>query len=294
MHKPKGLPEIVGVAAHVLLVVAVFSVGRSIGIRFTADGGWQLMLLVVLLSLLWHSLARSLASTDRRFAVSTAGLLLLISAAAAALPAQYVIERLNRLRPWNDAVLIRADLAMGIDVREVLRWTVSHPNLRLALEAAYRSFIAQTFIPILCAYCGLLSPIGMRKYVWQFIVSLWVTLLVFGAVPVASPQVWWSYDPPMHVRSAMAGQLELIRGEGPVVFRFAELEGLVALPSFHTIGALAVTAACWRIRILGPALVIINTLLIAATVLLGIHYAFDIIAGALLYVAIVVALRFLR
>ena len=70
------------------------------------------------------------------------------------------------------------------------------------------------------------------------------------------------------------------------MFRFAELEGLVALPSFHTMGALAVTAACWRVRILGPMLVIVNALLIAATVLLGIHYAVDIIAGVLIYGAV--------
>jgi membrane-associated phospholipid phosphatase len=248
----------------------------------------------LLLGLLWMFLTRATAPNDRRIAASTAGFLLLMMAAAVALPAQYVIERLNRLRPWHDDLMIRADLALGIDVRDLMRWTVTHPNLRLALEMAYRTFVTQTLVPVLCAYAGLLSVSTMRQYVWQFVVCLWLTLLTLWMVPVSGPYVWWSYDLPMQVHSAMASQLEVIRGESPAVFRFTQLEGLVALPSFHTMGALAVTVACWRIPVLGPVLVGVNTLLIASTVLLGIHYAVDVIAGAVLYAIVVIVFRYFR
>jgi membrane-associated phospholipid phosphatase len=282
----EGLPETVGAAGHVLLAVVVIAIGHSLGIRFTVDGARPLIVVSVLLGLLWLSLARSSAPTERRFAASTAGLLLLISAAAAALPAQYVIERANCMRAWNDEILIRADLAMGIDVREVLSWTLSHPNVTLVLEATYRSFIMLTFVPIICAYCGLLPALAMRRYIWQFVAGVWATLLVLWTVPVTAPYVWWSYELPLRVSSAMTSQLDLIRGAGPVTFRFDELEGLVAMPSFHTIGALAVTVSVWRIPILGPALAVINAFLIAATVMLGIHYAVDVLAGVLIYVGV--------
>jgi len=281
-----GAFEIAGVAGHVLLGAVVILLGHAIGIEFSADSARPLIVLMLLVGLLWRLLARSPASTEQRLAVCTAGLLLLITAAAVALPTQYVIQGLNRARPWQDPALIRADLAIGIDLREVLRWTMSRPMLMLALETAYRSFVTQTFVPVLCAYCGLISVPAMRTYVWHFVVCLWITILTLWAVPVASPQVWWGYDPPLHVQSAMAGQLELIRSGRPAQFGFRELEGLVAFPSFHTIGALAVTVSCWRVRILGPVLIGVNALLIAATVLMGIHYAVDILAAVLVYAVV--------
>jgi hypothetical protein len=290
MRTLEGFPEIAGFVVHVVLCAGVILVGYSIGVRFVTDGASTLGLVFVFVGFLWFSLARSSSPTERRFAASTAGLLLLIGASATALPAQYVIQGLNRARLWNDPALIRADLALGIDVRETLRWTVSHPYVGPVLEAAYRTFITQTFVPILCAYGGVLPLDMMRRYLWQFVISLWITILVFWIVPVAGPYVWWSYDLPMSVRSAMAAQLDLIRGDGPAVFRLVEMEGLVALPSFHTIGALAVTAACWRVRILGPVLVIVNALLIAATVMLGIHYAVDVLAGVVLYAGVALLL----
>ena len=201
MRKPGGLPEIVGAAGHVVLAAVVIAIGHAIGISFAVGGAWPVILLSVLLLLLWLSLAKSPAPTERRFAVSTAGLLLLISAAAVALPTQYVIERLNRFRIWNDELMIRVDLAMGMNVQEILRWTMSHPRLMPVLEGAYRTFVTQTFVPIMCAYAGLISPFTMRRYIWQFVACLWITLLVLWIIPVASPQVWWS------VRSADARPL---------------------------------------------------------------------------------------
>jgi hypothetical protein len=294
MERREGSNEVVAAAIHIALGAIIVAVGRSAGVAFTLEGAWQLILLVVLLGLLWVSLAKSLARNERRFAASTAALLLLVSVAAVALPAQYVIQRLNRLRPWNDELLVRADLAMGVDLRAMIRWTTAQPTLWLALEMAYRTFITQTFVPIVCAYAGLIPTATVRTYMWQFVVCLWITLLTLWAIPVASPHVWLSYEMPLHVTSAMTGHLESLRGAGAVTFRFSELEGIVALPSFHTMGALAVTVACWRVPILGPVLVGTNALLIASTVLLGIHYSIDVIAGILIYAAVAVAFRFIR
>jgi membrane-associated phospholipid phosphatase len=59
-------------------------------------------------------------------------------------------------------------------------------------------------------------------------------------------------------------------------------EGLVSFPSFHTAGALMATWAVRRSRIWLTLLGVLNTGLIAATVLLGIHYVIDLLGAVAL------------
>jgi len=66
------------------------------------------------------------------------------------------------------------------------------------------------------------------------------------------------------------------------VLRLTELEGLITFPSFHVAGGLIVTWVFRRYAAVFAGLLLLNTLMIASTVLLGPHYAIDIVASVAL------------
>jgi membrane-associated phospholipid phosphatase len=74
------------------------------------------------------------------------------------------------------------------------------------------------------------------------------------------------------------------------VIRFDDIEGLISFPSFHVAGAFMVTWALRRTRrLVWIPVALLNVALVASTVLLGAHYAVDILATAVLFGASVLA-----
>ena len=67
------------------------------------------------------------------------------------------------------------------------------------------------------------------------------------------------------------------------MIQFNNLEGLISCPSFHVAGAFMVTWAMRRHRALFISLGVLNSALIASTVLLGAHYAVDVIATVVMW-----------
>jgi len=67
------------------------------------------------------------------------------------------------------------------------------------------------------------------------------------------------------------------------------LPGLVTFPSFHTAGGIVVATAFWRTRWFIP-VAIYTAFMIASTPIYGAHYAIDLVAGAVVAVAVMAAL----
>jgi membrane-associated phospholipid phosphatase len=70
-----------------------------------------------------------------------------------------------------------------------------------------------------------------------------------------------------------AGQLHDLSLSDPV--------GIISMPSFHAVGAVLATVGVWPIRALRWPIVILNTLMLCATVPMGAHYLVDVLAGVL-------------
>ena len=65
---------------------------------------------------------------------------------------------------------------------------------------------------------------------------------------------------------------------------FLDAEGLITFPSFHTVWALLLVAACPRP--LKAASVVLNSAVIVATLTTGWHYLSDVLAGIVVYYAV--------
>ena len=75
---------------------------------------------------------------------------------------------------------------------------------------------------------------------------------------------------------------------------FGNLDGLVSMPSFHAAGAIIVTWAFRRHRVLLALLTVLNIGLIAATFMSGVHYFVDIPGAFVVVGASIAAFRLLN
>lgn len=202
-------------------------------------------------------------------------------------PGQYGALAIGR--PFIDEILARGDAAIGIDVSSVVAWTNRHPGFLAVLNWAYGTLSPQVLfaIPIMRL---LRERDAMWEFVFHFHFCLIVTLVASAFWPVAGPYQWFSYATPLDLTRIIA-QVNGFHDGTLTVVRWAELDGLISNPSFHTSAALfAIWAARTRWWLLAP-MTVVNSLLILATFMTGIHYLMDTLAGSLVFVVSLLAYR---
>lgn len=214
---------------------------------------------------------------------------LVLMAAAIGGPMQYAAAALNR--PTIDPVLAQADAWLGVSVPALVAWTAGHPWLVTVLAWSYFSLLYQFFVPMFALPCW-----NDREALWEFafhiIVCSLVTVVAFALWPAACVFQELGFTSLIdqtrfitHFAGARDGSIAAVP--------WGDMEGLVSAPSFHMVGAVVVTWACRR-TLLVWLLLPLNTLLIAATVLLGAHYFVDLIASGLLLAGSLALYRWTR
>lgn len=192
-------------------------------------------------------------------------------------PGQYVALAIGR--PFIDEMLVRADAAIGIDVSAVLAWVRQHPRLLATIQWAYATLPLQILLA-----APILRILRDRDALWEFVFHyhfcLIVALVASALWPVAGPYQWFGYSTPLDL-SRVITQVNGFHDGTLTVVQWSELDGLISNPSFHTATGLYATWVLRRRRWLMAPMLAINCLLILATVLMGIHYAMDTIAGGL-------------
>ena len=187
-------------------------------------------------------------------------------------PLQYLAAAWNR--PLVDAYLLRADAWLGVSWPAIDRWVTGHPTARHMLGLAYFSLLPQfVLVPLVL---GWVNRTRLWQFVLQFQLTAIATVVLFALWPASTPaqhgvHEWVSQTHAMQ-------QLFAVRAGALRVLDLTQATGLISWPSFHTAGALlvvwSVRKTCWFWPI-----VVLDGLLIAATVLLGVHYAVDVFGG---------------
>ena len=195
-------------------------------------------------------------------------------------PAQYVAAAFDR--PLIDPLLARADSLMGINVAALADWSRVHPRTNFILAVAYSSFIIQlALIPLLL---GIIfrERVALWEYVFHFHSCAAITVTMLALFPAACAFQDHGFESTMD-QSRFIAHFNGVRDGSFTRLRFNDLEGLISMPSFHMAGALMVL---WSLRrhvwALAP-MVVINGLLILATVMTGAHYAVDLVATVLMF-----------
>ena len=190
-------------------------------------------------------------------------------------PAQYAAAALGR--PLADPWLAAADEALGVHVPTVVLWTRTHPWLVQILFRSYTSLLPQLFLPVFVLGFWYRDRGALWEYAFHFHVCLVVTLVCFALFPAACAFSFYGFESILNQARFLA-HFGDVRAGLMTVIAPSNMEGLVSFPSFHAAGALMTTWALRRSRIWVTLLGVLNTGLVAATVLLGAHYIIDLVA----------------
>jgi hypothetical protein len=191
---------------------------------------------------------------------------------------------------WADVTVQQWDIALGFDWNAYAAFFTQHPNVAQLAELAY-SKIELPMIAIILLLGIEAKYIDLRDFIYSTMLCALMVSMVSMLYPLRG-----AVD--AYATTDLAAQLEIqketyhiatidaLRTAPQFVFLPEALPGLSAFPSFHTsLGLLLVWATRNKWYLMLPALAY-STLMIAATPIYGAHYFADLIAGAVMTVAV--------
>jgi hypothetical protein len=179
--------------------------------------------------------------------------------------------------PLVDHALDIIDKKMGLDWVAWTKWVGAHPGVGGAFFIAYGSLPAQQFF---CYVRNVHMRANWRnsEIWWITFFSALVTIAASAMFPASNPYIYYGLEKADHFLHMV--QFLGLRDGTMHVIGFSNAQGLIQLPSFHTVLAIMLT---YNLRhnlwLLSPALVL-NTLLILSCPSEGSHYFIDLVAGA--------------
>ncbi|NOX59544.1 MAG: phosphatase PAP2 family protein [Planctomycetes bacterium] len=180
--------------------------------------------------------------------------------------------------PLADSWLAGIDASLGFCVADVKAWADSLPYLRNVLAVLYDGIIVETFL-VLFLLSLKRDRVSLNRFVIGFMLCEPALLVFFALMPAAGPFDYYAYDAtPM--QGLYLGQLEALRGAGPL--HVAVPTGLVTFPSFHTTWAILLACALWRHKGWFAFGIVVNALIVLATLTTGWHYLSDLLGGIIL------------
>jgi membrane-associated phospholipid phosphatase len=229
---------------------------------------------------LWGIYSR-LRPAPRLADLARIGLMFLLYTNAAAV-LSYLVTGIAGGVALLDHRLAAADRALGFDWLGIYRWLQASPGLLLVARMLYASLGLQLLLLLL-----ILSPMGRadraREFFSAFVISSLAVILLGAALPAAGAFVEYGAAE-AHSRPYVLQYLALRDGSLRLI-DLGQVQGLVQFPSFHAALAALCCYAVRGMRLLFPASLVLNLLVIAATPTVGGHHLIDVIAGLLLAAA---------
>ena len=187
--------------------------------------------------------------------------------------------------PTADALLTRADAALGFDWRAWFQFVNANPKLHFVLAAAYSSIPTQGLVLIL--YFSFFRP----ERVSELILAAMLSILIITPLMFVLPAVGaWS----QHGVAVEPWRSEIIALRSHTLLTIGNPQGIVTFPSFHTALAILFVNMARGSRLFAPVLVL-NLLMVASVPTQGAHFGVDVVGGlAVALVAFAAARALLR
>jgi hypothetical protein len=277
----------IALQAGVLVLTAPLYPLLGISIRWPT-GLPQGLVLSLLLGVWLAYVLRPSKRQKVRFADAVLAMFLLALFTNIAGAAQYPAVALGF--PQVEQWLAASDAALGIHVPTLTAWTGSHPIFARVLIISYFSLLPQFALPILAFGTFYRDRKGLWEYIFHFHFCLAVTLLGVALLPADVPKSYYGFESLMD-QTRFIDHFTALRSGTFTELRLNDYEGMISFPSFHVAGGLMVTWAFRGHRPWFAALAVLNTLLIASTLLTGVHYAIDVVAAVVLFAGSVLLWR---
>jgi membrane-associated phospholipid phosphatase len=207
------------------------------------------------------------------------GLLYLVITSFCGVVAAYATQRFGF--PLQDKLFERMDLAIGVNWFDVVYWVDNHAWLQAILKLGYDSMSAQIALPVLVLALAD-RRIEVRQYLLSFVIALTITIVIAALLPATSPIALVDRST-FHVMrftgATPVDHLMLLREAGPMMIADG-LGGIASFPSFHATVAVLTPLTLRGNRPVFVALLVLNAVMLCATITEGAHYASDVIAGS--------------
>ncbi len=185
----------------------------------------------------------------------------------------YLVATTNQ--PFMDSSFASIDSFFGIYSPSIVSWFGAHEFWHAIFSFIYNTYQFQ--FPALLFYfifCG--KPMLFQRFLTQFMIAAPLTIVIFGFLPAGGPYFFFGYTPSIFLMHALDHLLQLRQN----IFDITSLDGIVMLPSFHTVMALLFTYALRNERkIIFIPFLILNAFMIFSCLPIGEHYFVDILAA---------------
>jgi hypothetical protein len=176
--------------------------------------------------------------------------------------------------PLRDAVLAHIDAALGFDWSMWSRLIEAHWLLKFALAFGYNSMLPLIIASIICfAHTG--RSDRNSELLWTAMVSLVITTAIATLLPAVGPYVHFR-----HLQQDYSLVFLSLREGTMSRFALGDMQGIVVLPSFHTIIAILLLYSHRPPARSFSVVAVWCGLMLLSIPCLGHHYLADMIAGA--------------
>ena len=231
---------------------------------------------------------------DPRIAATLSAVAQVLVVSAAAGVMSYTVAA--RGGPLWDATFASWDKNLGVDWLAYAAMVNNHPWLAWTGGFAYDSFEPQIiFVLIVLGFVGYTRT--LVRFCTAFALAAMAVVLISGAMPALGTYPGLGIEPgrfsnilPRDVYTTAAVLAELRRG-GLRSFALNEIYGIISFPSFHTVSAILMASAMWRVSWARWPVLALNVIMIAATPVFGGHYVVDVLGGTAIALAASAAAR---
>lgn len=185
-------------------------------------------------------------------------------------------------------VLVRFDEAIGFHWPSAYHWVNAHRGLRIVLKYAYWSAFAQLLlVPFSLAVVRRQSD--MAEFLAILLLSAIVLLAISIPFPAESAFLYYGITDPG--TASTVRDFTLLRSAAMPAINPYAVQGLVSMPSYHTMLAIFFAYSVRHVRLVFLTLVVLNAVMIASTITVGGHYLADVLAGIVCGVAVIIGVR---
>ncbi len=182
-------------------------------------------------------------------------------------------------RPFVDSTLDLVDRFFGIYSPSLVFWFNNHWGWETVFWFIYNTYVFQ-FLFIIFYFSFRRETIPLQRFLMQFMIVTPLSILVGTFYPAAGPYAWYGYTPSEELSSALQHLLQLRQQ----VVDITTVDGILTLPSFHSVMALVFTYTFRNERkIIFIPIAVLNVLMIFSCIPIGGHYFADLLAAIPLF-----------
>jgi hypothetical protein len=178
--------------------------------------------------------------------------------------------------PLQDETMERLDLALGFDWSAWRNALLERPALYRLLVVAYNTLFSQYLLVVI--YFSKRDKFArIEELMLLMCATLVPTVLIAAIWPALGPFAVHGVGDLAYLRDLLA-----LRAGGPWHFESLAMQGIITMPSYHTVLAVLFTYAFRRTGLFGYAIATLNLAMLLSIPPVGGHYLVDVLAGGAL------------